>query len=102
MSVSPIIIKYAVPALFGAATKTYLDYQRSKATVKQLLVSLIMNSIVAVGVGAFSAHAFVGEYPGKEHFGYAIAFFSGAVGINIILGISAIDWKEVILSRVNK
>ena len=97
-----ILTKYAVPALFGAATKTFLDYQRAKTSLITLVTTFVINSIVSVGVGSFSAYAFVGEYPAKAHFGYAIAFFGGAVGINIILGISAIDWREVILARINK
>ena len=100
--VAPIIAKYAIPALFGAATKSYLDWQLAKTTLLKFIVNFIMNSVVAVGFGSFTAYAFVGEFPNKDHFGYAIAFLGGAVGVNILMGISSVDWKQAIQSRVNK
>jgi hypothetical protein len=102
LTVCPILTKYAVPALFGAATKTFLDYKIKKVSISNLLVNLAMNSIIAVGFGSFSAHAFVGEFPSKDHFGFAIAFLGGAIGVNIILGLVSVDWREAIQSRINK
>ena len=76
LTTSSILMKYAIPALFGSATKTYLDYKSKKVSAPTVVVSLIMNSIVAVGFGSFAAHAFVGEFPSKDHFGYAIEMAS--------------------------
>lgn len=102
LTTSSILMKYAIPALFGSATKTYLDYKSKKVSAPAVVVSLIMNSIVAVGFGSFAAHAFVGEFPSKDHFGYAIAFLAGAVGVNIIMGVLAINWTEVIQKRLSR
>ena len=102
LSALPILSKYAIPTLFGAATKTFLDYKIKKAPVTELIVNLFMNSVVAMGFGAFAAHAFVGEFPDKLHFGYAIAFLGGALGVNVILGFASVDWKEAIQSRLDK
>jgi hypothetical protein len=102
LTVTPILFKYAIPAVFGAATKSYLDYQAKKVSICVLLTTFVMNSIVAVGVGSFSAYAFVGEFPDKIHFGYAIAFLGGAVGVNVLMALTSVDWKEAIQSRLNK
>jgi len=102
LTTGSILMKYAIPALFGSATKTYLDYKIEKVSAPTVVVSLVMNSIIAVGFGSFTAHAFVGEFPSKDHFGYAIAFLAGAVGVNIIMGLLAINWTEVIQKRLSK
>jgi hypothetical protein len=102
ITIEPLITKYALSALFGAATKTYLDYQTKKVSISELLVGLVANSIIAVGFGSISAYAFVGEFPSKDHFGYAIAFLTGAVGVNVIMGLLSVDWKAVIQRRLGK
>jgi len=96
------IIKYALPALLGAATKTYLDWKENKVGFGAVIAALIMNSVIAFGVGALSAHAFTLEFPEKEHFGYSIAFFGGAIGVNVVMALYTVDWKQIIESRIKK
>ena len=98
----PILSKYAAPALFGAATKTYFDYKRNKVTICKLLLAWIANSFFALGLGVIAAHTFIHEYPANEHFAYPIAYLAGAIGINILSGLTAINWRKAIQSRVDK
>lgn len=99
---STILSKYAAPALFGAATKTYLDYKREKVRLTRLIINLFLNSIFALGFGSMVANAFYYEFPDKEHLTYAVAYFAGAVGINILAGLLAINWEGIITSRLRK
>jgi len=92
--------KYGLSAIFGAATKTYFDYKKSKVGLLTLIRAFCVNSAFALGLASMAVHIFIQEYPSKEHFSYAVAYLAGAIGINILAGLVAIDWKQVIRRRL--
>lgn len=100
MITTAVMSKYVIPALFGAATKTYFDFKRQKVSLCKLISNLILNSIFAAGFGSMVAHTFAQEFPTKDHLVFVVAYFAGAVGINILAGLLAINWESIITSRL--
>ena len=99
--------------MFGAVTKAYLDWRADgsassaefgtperKRRMKLLFIGFIANSIFALFAGSHIACLFVTLLPEWSAFGKAVAYLSGAVAINVLAGLLAINWKNVILSKI--
>ena len=98
------IYEFGASALFGAATKTYFDAQSiedCKKRRKIILISFIINSVFAGLIGPHIAHLFVETLPEWSDFGVAVAYLSGALSLNIMVGLLSIRWGDVISSRLN-
>ena len=95
-----IIYEFGASAIFGAATKTYFDWKNQKQRALVVLGAFIANSIFAVMVGSHVADLFVTTLPQWSNFGKAVAYITGAVAINVMSGLVAINWKDIIVSRL--
>lgn len=96
------IIEYALPAVIGAATRTYMDCRDNAVDFFTVLGMFFMNAIIAVSAGCYCAYLFVNAYPDEQHFGYSIASLAGATALSIILGAAKVEWRKLVQSLVSK
>lgn len=102
-----VMYEFGAAAIFGAASKTYIDWKNHNATQKDaayktqrqkalvVLGAFIVNSIFAVTLGSHAADLFVTTLPEWSNFGKAVAYLTGAVAINIMSGLVALNWRDI-------
>ncbi len=90
----------ASAALFGVATKTYVEFKKGATSTWVLIRNFISNSFISVGI-AYHAVGVVAEvYPDYPSFQLPIAWLSGAIGLNVILGLTSIQWVGLFTKRL--
>lgn len=89
-----------IAAFFGAASKTYLDWRAEKQQSVVVLWALVANTAFALMVGPHVAELFIETLPEWSNFGKAVAYLAGALATNVMSGLVAIKWKDVILTRL--
>jgi len=97
-----IIYEFGAAALFGAWTKTYLDYKGKNERLKGVIIAFLSNSLFAGFIATHAADLFVSHLPKWSSFGIAVAYLSGALCLNIMFGLLSIKWGEVIQKRLTK
>jgi hypothetical protein len=95
------IYKFGEWAVYGAATKTYLDYKAKKQRFKELIIALIFNTSFSLIVGSQIADIFVTALPDYTIFGRGVAYLSSALAVNIMAGLLAVNWQKLIEKRLS-